>query len=58
VILASMFYVYAICYMFFYVCNFVIFAAACLDQDTLGKEIFNLNEFFFWLNKGIILTSQ
>ena len=27
-------------------------AAACLGQDTLVKEISNLNESFSWLNKG------
>ena len=28
------------------------YAAACLGQDTLVKEIFNLNESFSCLNKG------
>ena len=32
--------------MFLSVCNLVNYAAACLGQDTLEKEIFNLNEFF------------
>lgn len=30
----------------FYVCNLVNCAAACLGQDALGKEIFNLNLFY------------
>ena len=41
--LYKLLYVDVIC---FYVCNFVNCAAACLGQDTLGKEIFNLNEFY------------
>ena len=28
------------------------YAAACLGQDTLVKEIFDLNESFFLLSKG------
>ena len=27
------------------------YAAVCLDRDTVVKEIFNLNEFFFFLVK-------
>lgn len=33
--------------------NILTYAAACLGQDTLEKEIFNLNEYFLikqWLN--------
>lgn len=30
------------------------FAAACLGQVSFVKEIFNLNRFLTWLNKGEI----
>lgn len=45
---------YVLCYMFHVVMSvtLLICAAACLGQNALGKEIFNLNEFSFWLNKG------